>query len=177
MTHRGEGWKNLKPGVPITRNDTSEGRRIRVQRCQAMYENERTRNTLRATRRIITHCTNRPTFKTKARKGVIAVEIHTSLCSPRRVFAVLPKVLLLSYPTVPTLTLSSPGPEQRIRSHQITITTMGTFCCCLWSLRTSSTSSVNVSKPSLWYTFTKSQQLDCQLAPKGETKNKIEGRP
>jgi hypothetical protein len=99
----------------------SEGRRIRVQRCQAVYENEKTRNTLRATRRIITHCTNRPTFRTKARKGVIAVEIHTSLCSPQRVFAVLPKVLLLSCPTVLTLTLSSPGPEQRIRSHQITM--------------------------------------------------------
>lgn len=25
-----------------------------------------------------------------------------------------------------------------------------TFCCCLWSFRTSSTSSVNDSKPSLW---------------------------
>lgn len=44
--------------------------------------------------------------------GVIAAEIHTSLCSPRKAFAVLPKVLLLSYPTVPILTLSSPGPEQ-----------------------------------------------------------------
>jgi hypothetical protein len=49
----------------------------------------------------------------------MAAEIHTSLCSPRRAFAVLQRVLLPSYPTAPTLTLSSPGPEQRIRWHQM----------------------------------------------------------
>jgi hypothetical protein len=57
--------------------------------------------------------------KRKGRKRVIAAEIRISLCSPRRVFVVPPKVLLPSYPTAPTLTLSSLGPEQGIiRSHR-----------------------------------------------------------
>ena len=77
-----------------------------------------TRNTLGTTRQIITHCTIVPQSKPRQGRGVIAVEIHTSLCSPRKVFAVLPRVLLLSYPTVPILTLSSLGPKQGIRSHQ-----------------------------------------------------------
>jgi hypothetical protein len=48
----------------------------------------------------------------KGTKRVIAAEIRISLCSPRRVFVVPPKALLPSYPTAPTLTLSSLGPEQ-----------------------------------------------------------------
>lgn len=85
--------------------------------------------------------------------GVIAAEIRISLCSPRRVFAAPPKALLPSFLTAPTLTLSSLGPEQRItRSHhwKWRRRKAPAFCCCLWSLRTSSTSSVNDSKPSLW---------------------------
>ncbi len=132
-----------------------EVRIIRVQRCKAMYV--RTRNTLGATRRIITHCTNRLAVTTKEGKGVIAAEIHISLCSPRRVFAAPPRVLLPSFLTAPTLTLSSLGPEQRItRSHhwKWRKRKAHAFCCCLWSLRTSSTSSVNDSKPSLWCMIT-----------------------
>lgn len=43
-------------------------------------------------------------------RGVIAAEIRTWLCSPRRVSVVPPRAPLLSCPTAPTLTLSSLGP-------------------------------------------------------------------
>ena len=61
-----------------------------------------------------------------------------------------PATLLPSFQTALTWTLSSPGPKnaRQFSSWCALREPLGhTFCCCLWSFNTSSTSVVNVSDP------------------------------
>lgn len=106
--------------------------------------------------RPITHCTKivpQSEPNESCVRPIIVAVIRILLCFPRTVSAALPKVLLLFCPTVPVWTLSSLGPDTRRGQLPGGDNTWlwwdATFCCCLWSFKTSSTSSVNDSKPSL----------------------------
>jgi len=66
----------------------------------------------------------------------------------RKVLLALPWVLLVLNPNLLSCLPSSPGPDRQSIMCWMFVWTLHTFCCCLWSFKTSSTSVVNESKPS-----------------------------